>query len=225
MPMFRKKDEAFFDSWTPEMAYVLGFIFADGSVVTNRRGGCFLELISTDKELIVKLKKMLGSDHVIGTYQPRNLDHKPQYRLQIGSKKWVQILAGYGVVQNKSLILAFPEVPVGYLGHFVRGYFDGDGCVSFGKYWRKDRQKWKWEFTTRFTSGSRDFLNNLWEALSKVTKGGYLYQKNKGFELVFSRADSIALFQFMYHNVISEKYLERKYAVFQKALKIIPMRA
>jgi len=37
------------------MAYVLGFFTADGSMIRNKRGTCFIELEITDKELLEKL--------------------------------------------------------------------------------------------------------------------------------------------------------------------------
>jgi len=38
------------------MAYVLGFFTADGSMIRNKRGTCFIELEITDKELLEKIK-------------------------------------------------------------------------------------------------------------------------------------------------------------------------
>jgi len=43
MPIYKTKNENFFKKWTPEMAYVLGFFAADGSMVKNKRGACFIE--------------------------------------------------------------------------------------------------------------------------------------------------------------------------------------
>ena len=40
-----------------------------------------------------------------------------------------------GCVPNKSLILTFPnkhQVPKNLINHFIRGYFDGDGSISYG---------------------------------------------------------------------------------------------
>ena len=45
------------------------------------------------------------------------------YRLACYSKKSYTDLINKGCGINKSLILKFP------VSHFIRGYFDGDGCV------------------------------------------------------------------------------------------------
>lgn len=54
------------------------------------------------------------------------------YRLACYSKKSYTDLINKGCGINKSLILKFPDetqVPQNLISHFIRGYFDGDGCV------------------------------------------------------------------------------------------------
>jgi hypothetical protein len=49
--------------------------------------------------------------------------------VSIRSDELVSDLAKYGVVERKSLTLLWPDViPNELCNHFVRGYFDGDGC-------------------------------------------------------------------------------------------------
>ena len=53
-------------------------------------------------------------------------------RTCVTSIKLVHDLIKHGCVENKSLILKAPTtVPKELLHHFIRGYFDGDGCVAF----------------------------------------------------------------------------------------------
>ncbi len=222
MPQTKELNEKFFDEWSSEMAYVLGFIFAAGSIFKNKRGGEYLDLTSTDKEIITKIRKVLNSRHKIGIYRPKNSKHKPRYRLQIGSKYLLRKLKELGVTPRKSLTMQFPSVPKTFLGDFVRGYFDGDGGVNLGVYWRKDRSKWKTQFDSRFTSGSRRFLSILHRTLNPHIKGGFIYKKSKnsGFELVFAGHDSMNLFKLMYGGVSKDLFLERKYRTFKKAERL-----
>lgn len=230
MPTQRTLNRNFFRKWTPEMAYVLGFFAADGYMIKNGRGAHFVDFYNNDREIIEGIKEAIGSNHKI-TVRKRSGNQGTSYRLQIGSKLWFGDLTKLGFMQNKSLVLRWPKIPKAFLGHFVRGYFDGDGSVHLGKYWPKDRNSAKWEFTSRFTSGSKTFLEGLWQALRRHVTGGYLYKKKKngkkgaGFELVFSRRDSLALFRFMYHNITSDHYLRRKYGIFQRAFKVLNLRA
>lgn len=210
----------FFKTWSSDMAYVLGFIMADGYVFTNPRGSCYTGFVSDDLEIIEKIRLVLHSNHFIGTRNhPSNPKWKPTHVLQIGSKDLFQDLKKFGVVPNKSLILKFPaNIPDAFVGHFVRGYFDGDGCVYFRKHLRKDRNKMSWVFTVRFTSGSKQFLEGLHEILKKYTNGGFIQIKNRGYDLVFSHRDGFALFDLMYKDIESNLFLERKYNIFQKAI-------
>lgn len=219
-----KFNKEFFNEWSAEMAYVLGFLCADGYVYKNPRSSCYICFISTDKEIIVKIKDALGSNHKIGIRKRKNKAWKTAYVLQIGSKDLFEHLNRMGIVQNKSLVIPFPLIPAKFLAEFVRGYFDGDGGVHLGKYWRKNRNSWYWEFSVRFTSGSKKFLEGLWKALRPYTQGGFLGEKGDGsYELQFSRHDGKALFYLMYKDISSGLYLKRKYQVFLRAFQLLPM--
>jgi hypothetical protein len=42
MPIHKKVNQDFFKKWSPEMAYILGFFTADGSMAKNKRGAHFI---------------------------------------------------------------------------------------------------------------------------------------------------------------------------------------
>ena len=207
------------------MAYVLGFFAADGSMITNNRGAHFIEFHITDFEVIEIIQKALGSNHTISK---RNLNEKWKtlYRLQIGSKEMFFNLENLGFTQAKSKKMRLPEIPNKFLADFVRGYFDGDGCVYFKKHKVKDRKNPKWIFSSRFTSGSRLFLSDIHRALRGVTQKGFIVAKKKAeevraYELVFSHKDSLALFSFLYNNSSCGLRLTRKYKLFKKAVETL----
>ena len=74
-PIFRDVRADFFKSWSKEMAYVLGYFAADGAMIKNKRGAHFIEFHSTDKELIVSVRRVLHSDHKIGVRKPKEDAH------------------------------------------------------------------------------------------------------------------------------------------------------
>ena len=119
---------------------------------------------------------------------------------------------------NKSKKIKLPFVPKHYLKHFARGYFDGDGCVDFGFY--KKRNKKKANLMVKFSCGNRTFLQDLWNILKDCVgvRGGSLYKKERKFDLSFSIRDSFRLYNFMYKGVKKSQFLERKYNKFQEAL-------
>lgn len=224
--MHRELNHDFFKKWSSKMAYVLGFFAADGSMVLNNRGAHFIEFTITDRIVLEMIQKAVDSTHKIQKRSHNNSAWKSQYRLQIGSKEWFADLSRLGFTRNKSNTLTFPKVPKKYFGDFVRGYFDGDGCVYFKRLHYADRKNLRWVLLTLFTSGSRLFLNALWNALKiHGIRGGSLKKKDRGFELVFSHNDSIALHRVMYHtNKVLELYLPRKRHKLENAIQELQMR-
>jgi len=219
-PMHRDVNKDFFKTWSPEMSYVLGFFAADGYMWISGRGAHFFGFQINDEKLLYAIRDALGSSHTIATRVSNNPKWNDNFRLQIGSKEMFEDLLKLGMTPAKSKTLRFPSVPNKYMRDFVRGYFEGDGCVYFKEHFAKDRNKMRWFFQTRFTSGSRQFLELLHEYLcNDCTKGGYIYKKERGYELVFSRHDSIALYRFMYNNAHAGLQLKRKRKIFETAIQ------
>ena len=99
--------------------------------------------------------------------------------------------------------MKFPTIPFKYLPDFVRGYFDGDGSVFFVNYARtKDKQITR-ELRTNFTSGSRDFLEELMNVLYininlPIKKLG-AFNNGRSLKLGYGMRDSDALLRYMYY--------------------------
>ncbi len=205
------------------MAYILGYFAADGSIIVHKSGGKYIEITSTDKVLLTKLLTVTGSQNSISIRQKRNAKWKEQYRVQIGSREWFSDLINLGFTARKSKTLAFPKVPQAFISDFVRGYFDGDGCVYFAHLQFSDRKNKRPILQTLFTSGSQSFLISLWKELRKHgIKGGSLVEKKRGFELKFSHTDSLALYNLLYNTCSTTGlYLPRKRTKLKQALRTI----
>ena len=202
------------------MAYVLGFFAADGSMILNKRGAAFIEFTTTDRILVEQVRRIVKSTHAIQVRDRGNEKWRVQYRLQIGSKEWFEDLTKLGFSQKKSKTLLFPPVPKRFLVDFIRGYFDGDGCV-YVRLCRLSHSSSKvLVFSSLFTSGSEEFLRVLWDKLRKIgLKGGSLVKKNRGFELKFARNDSVALYKNLYHTGQGQiAFLPRKRRKFEQGL-------
>lgn len=209
--------DTFFDKWTPEMAYVLGYFAADGSMYRNPRGSYYIEFTSTDLELIESVKRLISAENAIEKYFQKG-NWKTKYAIQIGSKKAYERLNKIGFMQNKSLRMKFPNVPKSYLCHFVRGYLDGDGCVFSKEYSRKGRNSRFHCFIVTFTSGSFDFLRVLRERLDgEVNVGrGSLYSRSKShYVLSYSGDRARQFYNFLYPD-LTVPCLTRKRKVFEE---------
>ena len=108
---------------THEKAYVLGFLYADGS---NRGDGITFTQNMERVDILENIKKALDSETPIRETCPGH------YSLEVFSDIIVKDVENLGVVRNKSLILQFPtqiQVPEEFMSSFILGYFDGDGCI------------------------------------------------------------------------------------------------
>jgi hypothetical protein len=127
---FRKRlhkvNEHFFDKWTSSSAYVLGWLYSDGNVTQDKRTFRFHQN-KKDLEVFIKIKKLMKSNHKIkisGNY----------LSFVVHSTKMCKRLIKLGCMPRKAKKIRFPKnIPANYTNHFVRGYFDGDGSISFNK--------------------------------------------------------------------------------------------
>ena len=127
-------NEQFFDEINSEAkAYILGFIAADGYISTNKIKRIVIELHEKDKEILEKINLHLESNSPI-----KEITRKGGYKhvkLSLNSSYLVNSLCKYGLTNNKSLTMGniFQHIPNNLQHHFLRGYFDGDGCITYGK--------------------------------------------------------------------------------------------
>ena len=214
MPIYKEVNKNFFKKWTPKMAYVLGFIFADGNIIYTKRGTWFWSLQITDEEILEDIKRSIGSTHKISK-KKKIKNNKQTYRLQVGSKDMCNDLLDLGLTERKSKTILLPKVPEKYFSDFLRGYFDGDGGVWVGLK-NKNQNTKTCTISTFFTSGSIDFLLSLQNILAdQGLLGGSLVKKERGFDLKYSVKDSLILYKIMYNSKCS-LFLGRKKEKFEK---------
>lgn len=118
---------------TEDKAYFLGLLYADGWVC-KERNLIGIELQEGDCDILKTFKNCLSSTHNIVFRKKRKQSHFNKYTFIFYSLQLKSALINLGCLPNKSLILKFPtekQVPNHLIHHFIRGYFDGDGCVSY----------------------------------------------------------------------------------------------
>lgn len=108
---------------TEEKAYWLGFLFADGYIADS--GNVEISLKLSDINHLYKFQSFIGLNNAV---------KQDSYRCRIYfmDKNIAENLKKYGMTPRKSLTLKYPSsqvVPQHLEGHFIRGYFDGDGSV------------------------------------------------------------------------------------------------
>ena len=129
---YQVNDDYFETIDTEEKAYWLGFIYADGYVMSNS-DKVGIALSSIDKSHLEKFKKAITFTGEIKDYvETGGYAIGATYsRILITSSKLKKDLMRHGIVPNKTDIIKFPTMlSKDLLPHFIRGYFDGDGCIT-----------------------------------------------------------------------------------------------
>lgn len=215
---------------TEEKAYVLGFFFADGY---NSETQLEFSQIEQDEDILVKINNALKSD--IPLYSYKNSSGNIKKVLRISSREMCKDISLLGGIKNKSLILQFPTcVPDSLIHHFIRGYFDGDGCIWNGKRKKsivKDNKsktgyRERIIHNVKFTfTGCIDLINSLQDLLveKKVVKNKTKLNLSKAKDKENSRWCTMEysgrgqiknLFDFLYKDATI--YGQRKYNKFQE---------
>jgi hypothetical protein len=129
-------NETYFDIIdTEEKAYWLGFLYADGYIRESKSGNSLcLKLGQLDIEHLELFKKCVGSSHKItlGTSKTKSKTGKEYVShmatFNIYSKRIVESIKKQGFHSRKTFTIEKPNLKEEYYRHFIRGYFDGDGC-------------------------------------------------------------------------------------------------
>lgn len=214
----KKINENFFKIWTPEMAYVLGFMYADGALLNTNNSSrtYYLQFSNNCLDLLSDIRKALQSDHKIYVKAPHVMKYRSKkymckmgYVLRIGNKLMYQDLINLGMQHRKSNIMTMPNVPRKYFLFFVRGYFDGDGCVS----WHLSKGRKYPSLRVLFSSGSRVFLSKLSSLMSSYLNIplGHLADNVGATNLVFQGHNAMRILNFIYTKLEIVPYLEYKY--------------
>lgn len=197
-----------------EKAYWLGFIFADGYIINGVKGNEYcnelgIELQASDNEHLRKFNKSLHGNIDI-KYRTRqcNLNNK-FYKtcfIRLYSKQIVESLIKHGITNNKSLKIEFPMLEDELIRHFVRGFFDGDGCIV-----KNNHVNGKSYVRCDFTSGSEIFINQLRNILyDKGIKSYIVKDKDNSYRLIIGGMVNCDNFlNYIYED--SNIYLDRKY--------------
>ena len=125
-----KVNENYFRKWSAKMAYLLGYILADGCIIKGTYKGYSDSLKfgvqKKDIDILEKIKKEFKSGHTISL-------NKNAAHLCITSQEIVDNLKKLGIIYRKSLREKIPKVPHRFIKDFIRGIVDGDGRVALGK--------------------------------------------------------------------------------------------
>lgn len=203
---------------TDEKAYFLGFLYADGYHLP-RRNRISIQLAIKDIEILRKISFAIFSKDYVKEHISKiaYLDGRPigptKYaRLEINNKQISEDLLRLGLINAKSLICEFPRfLSQDLLFSFLRGYFDGDGCLTYSLRGGSDRKYClKFACSDVFALQLTEFLGN-YQIYPKIYKQGKI-----SILQIITKAGIQKLLELIYKN--ASIFLPRKY---QKHLEFI----
>lgn len=211
---FVQNDHVFDVIDTPEKAYWLGFLMADGNVYFKHgyaEAMLQVNLARIDEGHIEKLRTFLGTDSPI-----RQVDTTNSVHFAVGSTNLTNGLINQGCVPRKSLIIKYPKISDDLQWSFILGYFDGNGSIIKSK----DRGLGK-KYDARFSisGGSRDFVTGLQISLLQVARLSSVITstvKNTHKLSVGRKQDIAKLHKWFYAN--ATVYLDRKKLKFDELI-------
>lgn len=184
-------------------AYWLGFIAADGCLKNNK-----LRIISKDKEIPLKFKSDISSEHKVCEniyYDKRTKKYYTSYIISITNCLFTKKLEKY-INIDKSDKFIIPEIEYKYYSYFIAGLFDGDGHVGL--------KLGKLRISLLST---KECLNQIQEILLNIgIKKTKLYNYSKNLYKMHLYSQSCEFLDFIYNDENSNIYLERKYKTYKK---------
>ncbi len=204
-------NEEFFKVWTSDMAYILGFVFADGNINWNplkSYRSLTITASEKDKKHLERMRLLMESTKELLYSSKTN-----SYRLIINNKAICKDLMGFGLTPRKSLSVKFPNIPRKYLRHFLRGVIDGDGNI---RYVQREKSPY---FEITISSGSKVFLEKMAEEIYSIgIKGKVRKVSSNVYILQYSCKRGLQLAKFIY-NKDSNLCLSRKFDQYAVALR------
>lgn len=202
---FNINEDVFKSIDTPQKAYWLGFLLADGHL--TKLGRVKITLAKYDQHVLYRWMKFLGcEDPPIYRSPSRN----PQMSVGVQSKKIKKDLESKGFHEfkdgtNQKILQYIPE---NIFSHFVRGYFDGDGSISYRRVRLTDKSygnKLSW------TSGIASKYNRNLDGISNIIPIDSIIQdRNDGYYLLFTNKSNCRnLGSYIYDNC-DDLYIDRK---------------
>ena len=197
---------------TEAKAYWLGFIWADGCVQINTKtnsGELSIELQVSDRGHLKKFNKCLDGNLQVrtrlrtGCFVGKYADKEYETAfIRLSSIDVANDLVNLGCVECKSHIVGLPNLSDQLMWHFLRGFFDGDGCVCYTDH--------KTNLRCDFASASQNLVNQLRNWLYKQGINTYVSIDRTKYRLcVAGKENNLKFLSILYDNATI--YLDRKY--------------
>jgi hypothetical protein len=204
---------------TEEKAYWLGFLTADGWISKSKKTNTCVTGIELQYGDIGHLKKfnksISGNYKITDRWRTCELSKNKEKKnhtccIRIFSSTMYNSLMNVGFSNNKSYDFHIPSLPQHLIRHYIRGYFDGDGCLCYTNK----------SFSISFITASNSLHEGLLSILENISikPNSYIFVNEFGTTMYRSEIhkldDKLKFLNWIYYN--ANIYLDRKYKKYLK---------
>ncbi len=213
----------FYAANTPEVAYILGLLWADGYVLHKSKNGKLRNRVSItnqieDFDIFSNILNKVGKWNI--TYRKQK-NRKEQGTAEISNRPLVEFLMlnDYTSKSTASACKILSTIPNHLKCYWFRGLFDGDGCIYFNpsglhiNVTISSSHDQNWKYVENLFS---DMLHDSHYTIKRTVRGnGNGYSKIE----ITKRSTILNFLNYIYQNYDNDKIgLPRKY---EKYLKVI----
>lgn len=148
-------------------AYILGILASDGCVASSQNQ-IYIELQRSDKEILEKINIELNNERPVKDYH-NNSKNYDNSKLYFFSQQIKQDLAQYNIIPNKTAYNNdfMENIESKYYIDYIRGYFDGDGCIK----WTNGTITWQIDSTSLKTlKHIQKYLKDFFDIETKIVE-------------------------------------------------------
>ncbi len=222
-------NESFFDdveNWGEKQAYVLGWILSDGHI-PNKGSAVTIALQKKDYNVLLLIKNIIEYGGPITIWKRKscnlpNVNYQDRAVLCFTSSKIKEILNKLGFDNKKSSNMVFPYfLRKDLFPHFMRGYFDGDGCISYSMVGNRLLSEFHLLGTESFCDSFTEILENKLDIKFHKHKRETYGNGVTTIRLSGNKA-MLKLFNYLYKD--STFFLKRKFKKFIKLINYVKKR-
>lgn len=195
---------------TEDKAYFLGFIVADGSVSSISN---VIQITQKEPDILHEFKKHIDYEGDLFKSNNRNV-----FDIKVSSDKMKKDLSRLGILPNKTMMVKYPNINPHLQNHFMRGVFDGDGCISIHHDNRDNSERGQ----VNICSGSIDFINEYVDNMVRLcgVKRNAIRCPINTYHVIDwgGLSDVEKIYNFLYRD--ANIFLKRKKETFDKVISI-----
>ena len=213
-----------------ESAYIFGLYMADGCITAENKFVIGLnekdvEILTLVKNYISPITSVIHKEKYVN--QKTGITTNPMCLICFKSDHIAEVLNNYGCGYNKTYLekSIINIVPKEFMWDFIRGYFDGDGCVSksnvIHKHTLKSGKITEYESTNvifKITSKTKLILDELCNFLNDQGLNFSVYPDRNAFTLASHSKNNLPIIYNHLYSNNSSFFMKRKKIKFEEII-------